>query len=70
MARGDGTGGAGECEAGEASSLTFLRKRGEEIPDFCLEVKKDESKSFAFSCLCDFFSLLLQKKKYGEIENI
>lgn len=39
-------------------------------PDFCLEVKKDESKSFAFSCLCDFFSLLLQKKKYGEIENI
>lgn len=37
---------------------------------FCLEVKKDESKSFAFSCLCDFFSLLLQKKKYGEIENI
>ena len=33
MAHGDGTGGAGECEAGEASSLTFLRKRGEEIPE-------------------------------------
>lgn len=33
MAHGDGTGGAGECEEGEASSLTFLRKIGEEIPE-------------------------------------
>ena len=33
MAHGDGTGGAGECEAGEASPLTFLRKIGEEIPE-------------------------------------